>query len=360
MNPSQPSTPAERALEHMSSAVLLCDADGYIRYINGAAEVMFGVSARQVTGHRFHPNTTPCAGTLQGAAAQALNTGEPFTRRELVLEVAPERRVTVDLTVTPLSRSEALLEISDLSYGYAGTIIQRNVTFSVSQGEILFVVGRSGCGKSALLRNIIGLETPISGSVRFDGRDVTSEPPAVRRMLMRRIGILYQSGALWSTMTVAENVGLPLEEHTALSRAEIRTLVSIKLGMVGMAGSEGRYPAELSGGMRKRAALARALILDPEILFLDEPSAGLDPVSARNLDRLILETRESLGTTIVVVSHDLESICAVADRVVMLGRDERTVIANGRPRDLLREEGHPHVKEFFQAKAVGAAGEGRV
>lgn len=254
---------------------------------------------------------------------------------------------------------DTLLEVTDLACGYEGTPVVQGVTFSVHRGEILFVVGRSGCGKSTLLRNLIGLETPLAGRIRFDGRSPAGGGHEQRRELLRRMGILYQNGALWSTMTVGENVALPLEEHSTLSRREIRELVSIKLGMVGLAGTEERYPSELSGGMRKRAGLARALVLDPEILFFDEPSAGLDPVSARDLDRLILQTRESLGTTIVVVSHDVESICTVADRVVMLGRDEKTVIASGRPRDLLRESGNPRVREFFQGRSVSGGSEER-
>ena len=249
-----------------------------------------------------------------------------------------------------------MIEVRGLSCGYRGTVVLSDVGFSVRRGEIFFVVGRSGCGKSTLLRNLIGLETPLAGEVRFDGDDTTGIGHEARRRLLRRMGVLYQSGALWSTMTVAENVALPLEEHANLSRRDIRELVLVKLGMVGLSAAADRYPAELSGGMRKRAGLARALVLDPEILFFDEPSAGLDPVSARNLDKLILQTRESLGTTIVVVSHDLESICTVADRVVMLGRDERTVIAEGRPSELIRETGNKHVREFFQGALI-AVGE---
>ncbi len=251
-----------------------------------------------------------------------------------------------------------MVEVRNVACGYGDTLVLREVTFSVERGEIFFVVGRSGCGKSTLLRNLIGLQSPLAGEIRFDGQLLAGAPRPERRKLLRRMGILYQNSALWSTMTVGENVALPLEEHTRLLRSQIRELVSVKLGMVGLAGVEGVFPAELSGGMRKRAALARALILDPEILFFDEPSAGLDPVSARNLDSLILQMRENLGTTIVVVSHDLESICTVADRVVMLGRDEKTVIATGRPSDLAREAGNPHVAEFFRGSMIEKVREG--
>lgn len=250
------------------------------------------------------------------------------------------------------SEMPVMIEVRGLSCGYLDTVILREVSFSVRRGEIYFVVGRSGCGKSTLLRNLIGLETPLAGEVRFDGDNVVNAGHETRRAMLRRMGVLYQSAALWSTMTVAENVALPLEEHTTLSRREIRELALVKLGMVGLTAAADRYPAELSGGMRKRAGLARALVLDPEILFFDEPSAGLDPVSARNLDHLILQTRESLGTTILVVSHDLESICTVADYVIMLGRDEKTVIAEGRPRDLIRDSGNPHAREFFQSGLI--------
>ncbi len=255
------------------------------------------------------------------------------------------------------TKTGPMVEVVNVTCGYGNTVVLENVSFSVARGEVFFVVGRSGCGKSTLLRNMIGLQDPRAGEIRFDGQTLSGGGQRERRKLLRRMGILYQSSALWSTMTVGENVALPLEEHTRLTRAEMRELVAMKLGMVGLAGVEGVYPEALSGGMRKRAALARALILDPEILFFDEPSAGLDPVSARNLDRLILQTRESLGTTIVVVSHDLESICTVADRVVMLGRDEKTLIATGRPRDLAGESENPHVREFFQGTMTQKAKE---
>ncbi len=256
------------------------------------------------------------------------------------------------MTDSKQADSDFIIQVTGLSCGYGETTVLQGVSFSVERGEIFFVVGRSGCGKSTLLRNLIGLESPLEGEIRFGGQPLTGAGHDARRTLMRRMGITYQNSALWSTMTVGENVALPLEEHTSLTRDEIHDLVAVKLGMVGLAGSESTYPSELSGGMRKRAALARALILDPEILFFDEPSAGLDPVSARNLDRLILQTRENLGTTVVVVSHDVESICTVADRVVMLGRETKTIIASGTLRHLLREEQNPHVLEFFGGERV--------
>jgi phospholipid/cholesterol/gamma-HCH transport system ATP-binding protein len=213
-------------------------------------------------------------------------------------------------------------------------------------------MGGSGCGKSTLLKHMIGLLEPAAGDVLFEGRSFTRADPETRSRILRRIGVLYQKGALWSSMTLAENIALVLEEYTDLPDAEVRELASLKLALVGLAGFEHYYPSEVSGGMQKRAGLARAMALDPEILFFDEPSAGLDPVSSRRLDELVLELRESLGATVVVVTHELASLLTIGDNGVFLDGDARTAIARGRPRDLLESCADPRVQRFLRRGAT--------
>ncbi|NLJ27243.1 MAG: ATP-binding cassette domain-containing protein [Deltaproteobacteria bacterium] len=230
---------------------------------------------------------------------------------------------------------------------YGDYVIQRDLNFSIRRGEIFIIMGGSGCGKSTLLKHLIGLMKPARGKVFYNALSFWDCEQEERDRIMRRSGILYQSGALWSSMTLSENVALPLQEYTALSASEIQDLASFKLSLVGLAGFEEFYPSEISGGMRKRAGLARAMALDPDILFFDEPSAGLDPVSAKLLDDLILELKESLGTTIVVVSHELASIFAIGDDSVYLDAETKTMIAQGNPRDLLKESTDPKVRSFL-------------
>lgn len=239
------------------------------------------------------------------------------------------------------------LRVTDLTMAYGDFVVMRGIDFTVRRGEIFIVMGGSGCGKSTLLRHLIGLQPPTEGSVEFDGHDLWRAGPAQRDRLLRRMGILYQSGALWSSMTLAENVALPLAGHTDLSPQDIAELVSLKLALVGLAGFEDFYPAELSGGMKKRAALARAMALDPEILFFDEPSAGLDPLSAKRLDDLILHLRDSLGSTVVIVTHELASILGVGTDAIFLDADTKTILAQGHPRELLAHCPHPAVRDFL-------------
>jgi phospholipid/cholesterol/gamma-HCH transport system ATP-binding protein len=239
------------------------------------------------------------------------------------------------------------IEVAGLQAGYGGDVVLRDITFSVARGEIFFIIGGSGCGKSTLLRNLVGLNPPMSGTVKFFGQDFSSADASSRRAQLKTFGMLFQSGALWSSLSLRENVALPLEEYTTLSRREINEIATLKLGQVGLAGFEDYFPAEISGGMKKRAGLARALALDPEIVFFDEPSAGLDPVTSRKLDELIHQIRDSFGTTIVVVSHELASIFALADRVIMLDRGEKGIIAEGGPDDLARNSPDPRVVEFL-------------
>jgi phospholipid/cholesterol/gamma-HCH transport system ATP-binding protein len=246
----------------------------------------------------------------------------------------------------PSSDSPAI-EVSALSCGYDGQTVLKDVSFTVKRGEVFFVIGGSGCGKSTLLRNLVGLNTPQAGTVKFLGQPFTKADLAARRALLKTFGVLYQGGALWSSLTLRQNVSLPLEEHTPLSAKEIGELATLKLAQVGLTGFEDYYPAEISGGMKKRAGLARALALDPSIVFLDEPSAGLDPVTSRKLDELVLQVRETFGTTLVVVSHELASIFGIADRVIMLDRTEQGIIAEGTPRELAERSRDPRVMDFL-------------
>jgi len=242
---------------------------------------------------------------------------------------------------------DAHIVVKELTMAYGSFVIQRDLTFTVQRGDIFIIMGSSGCGKSTLLRHLIGLQTPAQGEVLYDGQSLWKVEPAERERMMRRFGVLYQSGALWSSMTLAENVALPLEQYTDLSPSQIRDLVSLKLALVGLAGFNDYYPSEISGGMQKRAGLARAMALDPDILFFDEPSAGLDPISSRLLDDLILELRDSLGATVVVVTHELASILTIGTNSVFLDADTKTMIAQGDPKKLLAESSDPKVCQFL-------------
>jgi len=237
--------------------------------------------------------------------------------------------------------------VEDLTMAYGTFVVQRDLTFTINHGDIFIIMGGSGCGKSSLMRNLVGLQKPAKGKVFYEDISLWEAGPEKREEIMRRIGILYQSGALWSSMTLAENIALPLQTYTDLSVGRIREIVSFKLALVGLAGFDDYYPSEISGGMRKRAGLARAMAMDPEILFFDEPSAGLDPISAHLLDDLILELRESLGATVVMVTHELDSIFAIGNNSVFLDTTEKTMIAQGDPKKLLAESKNPTVHSFL-------------
>jgi phospholipid/cholesterol/gamma-HCH transport system ATP-binding protein len=246
-----------------------------------------------------------------------------------------------------MTSPEARIEVRELTMAYGDRVIQRELSFTINRGDIFVIMGGSGCGKSTLLRHMIGLNEPAHGDVLYDGQSFWTAEPAERDKMMRRFGVLYQSGALWSSMTLAENVALSLGEYTNLSPAQIREVVSLKLALVGLAGFEEFYPSEISGGMRKRAGLARAMALDPDILFFDEPSAGLDPISSNLLDELILELRASLGATVIIVTHELASIFAIANNSVFLDAQTKTMIAGGDPKELLEHPPEPKVREFL-------------
>ena len=240
---------------------------------------------------------------------------------------------------------EIVIEVKDLTMAYGSYVVMRDLNFAVKRGEIFVIMGGSGSGKSTLLKHMIGLVEPAEGAIFYGQKNYWKMDERDRDRVRQRIGILYQNGALWSGMTLAENIALPLEMYTKLDDGEIDEIVSFKLALVGLRGFESFYPAEISGGMNKRAALARAIALDPDVLFFDEPSSGLDPISAGRLDDLILRLRDGLGATIVVVSHDLASIFSVADRAVFLDRTTKTMTGLGNPHELKE---HPPNEELYR------------
>ena len=246
-----------------------------------------------------------------------------------------------------MNEKQAHITVKNLTMAYGSFVLMRNLNFTVNRGDIFIIMGGSGCGKSTLMKILVGLKSPAKGQVFYGETNFWEADPKEREGLMRRFGILYQSGALWSSMTLAENVALPLEQYTDLSSAEIEDLVSLKLALAGLAGFETFYPSEISGGMRKRAALARAIALDPEVLFFDEPSAGLDPISSKRLDDLILELRDSLGATVVIVTHELPSLLGIGNNSVFLDVETRTMIAGGDPNVLLADSQEPKVRNFL-------------
>jgi phospholipid/cholesterol/gamma-HCH transport system ATP-binding protein len=246
-----------------------------------------------------------------------------------------------------LKDSSVHISVQDLFVSYGKETVLQGVSLDIQKGEVFVVMGESGSGKSTLLKVLIGLVEPERGEVLFNGVSFWRQPPAVQKAIMCRSGVLYQRGALWSSMTLAENVALPLEQYTRFTSRDIQDLVSYKLALVGLTGVGGYYPSELSGGMQKRGGLARALALDPEILFFDEPSAGLDPVNAKLLDDLILELCDSLGTTVVVVSHELDSIFGIADNAIFLDGKRKNIIARGNPGELLQTGRDPLVRAFL-------------
>ncbi len=241
----------------------------------------------------------------------------------------------------------AHITVTNLTMAYGSFVVMRDLNFTINRGDIFIIMGGSGCGKSTLMKIMVGLKSPATGEVFYGDVNFWDAEPEDRDRIMKRAGILYQSGALWSSMTLAENVALPLEQYTDLNSAQIREVVSLKLSLVGLAGFEEFYPAEISGGMRKRAGLARAMAVDPDILFFDEPSAGLDPVSAKLLDDLIIEIKETFGSTVVVVTHELASIFSIGNNSVFLDPETRTMIASGDPKSLLEKCEDPKVRKFL-------------
>src|SRR5512136_908781 len=242
---------------------------------------------------------------------------------------------------------EPEITVNNLDMGYGSFVLMRDLNFTVNRGDIFIIMGESGCGKSTLLKILIGLKRPLRGKVLYEDTSFWEADSSERERMMGRFGILYQYGALWTSMTLEENIALPLQYYTKLNPSQIKKIVLLKLSLVGLPGFEDYYPSEISGGMKKRAALARAMALDPDILFFDEPSAGLDPISARLLDDLILELRDSLGSTIVVVTHELASIFAIGNNSVYLDAETKTMIAGGNPKKLLAETQDPKIRAFL-------------
>ncbi len=253
----------------------------------------------------------------------------------------------------PAADAPPHISVRDLTMAYGSFVVMHDLNFEIKRGEVFVIMGGSGCGKSTLLRHLIGLQRPAKGKVFYDNEDFTDAPEEKRLKMLQKFGVMYQGGALWSSLTLAENVALPLEEFTDLKESTVRDIVSLKLALVGLRGFEEFYPAEISGGMCKRASLARAMALDPEILFFDEPSAGLDPVSARRLDELILQLRDSLGTTVVVVTHELASIFAIADRAIFLDVSTRTTGGLGDPKDMRLHSPNENLRIFLNRGVAG-------
>jgi len=250
-------------------------------------------------------------------------------------------------TAKQLSPDRVHIKLRDITMAYGDFVIQRDLSFDINHEDIFIIMGGSGCGKSTLLKHLIGLKSPAKGDIEYDGINFWKSSPQQQNQLKHQFGVLFQSGALWSSQTLAENVALSIQEYTDLSPKQIKEVVSYKLSLVGLAGYEDFYPSEISGGMQKRAGLARAMALDPEILFFDEPSAGLDPISSRRLDELILELRDSLKTTVVVVTHELASIFDIGNNSVFLDPISKTMIATGDPNKLRTDCPDAKVREFL-------------
>jgi len=243
--------------------------------------------------------------------------------------------------------NDPIIAVEDLTMAFGENVIQKDLTFTINKGDVFIVMGGSGCGKSTLMKNLIGLHRPAKGKVFYNEKSFWDVEESERQHILRRLGVMYQGGALWSSMTLAENIMLVIQEYQEIEPDQALELASLKLALVGLAGFEDYYPSEISGGMKKRASIARAMALDPEILFLDEPSGGLDPISAKMLDDLILQLKSSLGTTVVVITHELASIFTIGNNSIFLDTETKTMIASGNPKRLLEECNNAVVRRFL-------------
>ena len=250
-----------------------------------------------------------------------------------------------------MENSKPIIEVKDVTAAYGDVVVLRDISFEVYAGEVFVILGGSGCGKSTLLKQMIGLVTPVKGSVFIDGDDIVTADDRQRRAILRKIGVMYQSGALFGSMSLMDNICLVFEEFTDLPLEAREVIALMKLKVVGLEKAAHKMPAELSGGMRKRAAIARAMALDPKVLFLDEPSAGLDPVASARMDDLILQLSQTLGMTFVIVTHELPSIYAIADRSILLDRETKTIVASGKPEELRQNQKNPWIYQFFNRQA---------
>lgn len=246
-----------------------------------------------------------------------------------------------------MTKSENIIKVENLSVSYGKLSVLDNVSFEINRGEIFVIVGGSGCGKSTLLRQLIGLEVPISGNIFIDDMNFIDSQKEERKKILRKFGVMFQSGGLFASMTLAENIKLALDQYTDLDDDEMDNVVDIKLASVGLSGFSDYYPAEISGGMKKRAALARAMALDPDILFFDEPSSGLDPMTSASLDKLIVEINRIFKTTMIIVTHDLASILSISQRIIMLDKSVKGILAQGTPNELVNMKEKPTVYNFF-------------